>query len=130
MKLGSVAVWNDFTETLKIEHWKEVQAAHFDENVSVPIKQHVVHFPNPCDELKTVFDFHSFLSSDTQQRMASAIDDRVKKSFQCVKDRNVPTEVERVLGALTVCRTMQMLKRNQNHVPSCLQRESSDSERH
>ena len=78
VKAGSVAIQHDFTEALKIEHQKEVQAMHFGGNVSVSIEGCTCHFPSPDDETKILFDFHSFLSDDLQQT-ASTVDNHMKK---------------------------------------------------
>ena len=77
-KAGSVAIQRDFAEALKIEHQKEVQAMHFEWNVSVSIEGCACHFPCPDDGTKMWLDFHSFLSDDLQQ-MASTVGSHMKK---------------------------------------------------
>ena len=58
----SVAIQHDITEACQFEHNREIQSHHFGVHVSVSIQQgfSVLHYPNPEDELKTMFDFHIF----------------------------------------------------------------------
>ena len=67
VKTGSVAIQHDFTEACKIEHNKKIQSYHFGGQFSDSIEGYTVHFPDPNDASKTLFDFHSFLSDDKTQ---------------------------------------------------------------
>ena len=58
--------------------------------------------PNPVDESKTLFDFHSFLSDDKQQ-MASTADNHMQKLIALLKKDSILCEGGRILGSTDGC---------------------------
>ena len=102
VKPGSVATQQDFAEALTIKHQKEVQAMHFGGNVTVSIEGHTVHFPNPNDETKILFHFHSFLS-DSKQQDSSTVDNHMEKLIKHLKETGVLKDDGRILGSSDGC---------------------------
>ena len=102
VKPGSVATQQDFAEALTIKHQKEVQAQHFGGNVTVSIEGYTVHFPNPVDEEKISFHFHSFLS-DSKQQDSSTVDNHMDKLIKHLKESGVLKDGGRILGSSDGC---------------------------
>ena len=102
VKPGSVATQQDFAEAPTIKHQKEVQAMHFGGNVTVSIEGHTVHFPNPDDETKILFHFHSFLS-DSKQQDSSTVDNHMEKLIKHLKETGVLKDDGRILGSSDGC---------------------------
>ena len=103
VKSGSVTIQHDSTEALKIERPKEVQSAHFGGSVCVSIEGHTTHFPSPDDETKILFDFHSFLSPNSLQQTASAVDNCMKRLVKCLERSNSLEDGGRVMGRTDGC---------------------------
>ena len=102
VKAGSVATQQDFAEALTIKHQKEVQAQHFGGNVTVSIEGCTVHFPNPDDQEKISFHFHSFLS-DSKQQDSSTVDNHMGKLIKHLKKTSVLKNGGRILGSSDGC---------------------------
>ena len=102
VKPGSIATQQDFAEALTIKHQKEVQAMHFGGNVTVSIEGYTVHFPNPVDEEKISFHFHSFLS-DSKQQDSATVDNHMDKLIKCLKKSGVLQKGGRLLCSSDGC---------------------------